>query len=551
MASRIPALLIVCGLLAGLRLSGAEPADAVSFVAEGRALSVVESGAAWQSHEGRLRCSGQGNYLWAGKELGAGDFAVTAVLCLQKLEGTAASFVLGGDHFGFDGRRGSLFVEGPRFGKTRTVGESARWIKASETFRFEARRSGSDLVFFIDGKKVHGLPYHANRVGPFGLRPWRSVMDVVLFSASGTLEDRRPVEGLFVSGTGGYNTYRIPALLVTARGTLLAFCEGRKRSRSDSGDIDTVMRRSEDKGGTWSKQTVLWDDGPNTCGNPCPVVDRDTGTIWLLSTWNRGDDHEGAIVGGTSKDTRRVFVCRSDDDGLTWTEPEEITGSAKKDSWSWYATGPGIGIQLGRGRHAGRLVIPCDHKVSGDAVQYRSHVVYSDDHGKSWLIGGSTGDGSNECQVIERADGTLLLNARRARTVAEPFRIVTTSADGGATWSESTVDRTLVGPRCQASIIRCQPRTEGAGPVVLFANPAHETSRVAMTVRASFDEGETWTAARVIHPGPSAYSCLAFLGDDRAACLFEAGEAHPYETIRFERFRLDDLREPKPSKETR
>jgi len=533
-------------LLASILFASDSPARsgeevAVSFVKEGRALCTTHSGDPWQSGRDSLQCTGRDNYLWAGKDLGAGDFAVKVRLSLKVLEGTAASFLLGGDHFGFDGRQGTLFVEGPWFGPTRTVGPNAGWIEAGAPFLFEAVRTGSDLAFRINGKEVCSLPYHADKVGPFGLRPWRSVMDVFDFCASGILEDSRPAEGVFVSGTEGYHTYRIPALCVTAEGTLLAFCEGRKKGRSDSGDIDTVLRRSEDNGRTWQSQTLVWDDGPNTCGNPCPVVDWATGTIWLLSTWNRGDDHEGEIVGGTAADTRRVFVCRSDDDGRNWSAPVEITASTKKESWSWYATGPGVGIQLRGGPHAGRLVVPCDHKVRGDAVQYRSHVIFSDDHGETWSLGGSTSDGSNECQVIERADGTLLLNMRRARTVSEPYRIVASSSDGGATWSESAFDKTLIGPRCQASMIRCRPQEDGMGPVVAFSNPAHKTSRIAMTVRASLDEGATWAAARVIHSGPSAYSCLAFLQGRWIACLFEAGRAHPYETIRFERFGLDEL----------
>ena len=146
---------------------------------------------------------------------------------------------------------------------------------------------------------------------------------------------------VFVSGTDGYHTYRIPSIIVTKKGTLLAFCEGRKKGRSDSGNIDLLLKRSEDGGKTWSRQQVVWDENTNTCGNPCPVVDRQTGTIYLLMTWNRGDDRESAIKKNTSRDTRRVRVSRSDDDGATWSKPAEITDTAKRPEWRWYATGPG------------------------------------------------------------------------------------------------------------------------------------------------------------------------------------------------------------------
>jgi len=222
---------------------------------------------------------------------------------------------------------------------------------------------------------------------------------------------------VFVSGTDGYHTYRIPSLIITKKGTLLAFCEGRKKSRSDSGDIDLLLKRSEDAGKTWSKQYVVWDDNANTCGNPCPVVDQQTGTIFLLMTWNRGDDREEAIKKGTSKDTRRVRVSQSDDDGATWSKPLEITDTAKRPEWRWYATGPGVGIQLQKGPWKGRLVIPCDHSIVSpdDPDGYNSHVIISDDHGKTWTIAGIISPKVNECQVVELADGTLMINMRNYR----------------------------------------------------------------------------------------------------------------------------------------
>ena len=135
---------------------------------------------------------------------------------------------------------------------------------------------------------------------------------------------------LFVSGEDGYHTYRIPAIAVTTRGTVLAVCEGRKNSRSDSEDIDLLYKRSTDHGKTWSEQQVIWDDRDNTCGNPCLVVDRETGFIWLLSTWNNGSDRESEIIDQTSSDTRRIFVLNSTDDGLSWSKPKEITAYVKR-----------------------------------------------------------------------------------------------------------------------------------------------------------------------------------------------------------------------------
>jgi len=345
---------------------------------------------------------------------------------------------------------------------------------------------------------------------------------------------------VFVSGTDSYHTYRIPALLTTRDGTLLAFCEGRKGGRSDTGDIDLLVKRSTDSGKTWSAQQIVWDDGVNTCGNPCLVVDQATGTIWLLMTWNLGQDTERQIMQNAGKDTRRVFVTHSDDDGRTWAKPQEITADIKRSQWRWYATGPGVGIQLTQGPFKNRLVIPCDHSLvlPDDPDGYCSHIIYSDDHGRTWRLGGAIRPAVNECQVVELSDGTLLINMRNYDR-SQTSRAVATSTDGGMTWSAVRHDPTLIEPICQASLIRCT--TPGGSVRLLFSNPAHAGKRLDMTVRMSEDEGKTWSASRLLWPGPSAYSCLAALPDGGAACLFEAGRASPYERIVLVRFTCDGL----------
>ena len=158
---------------------------------------------------------------------------------------------------------------------------------------------------------------------------------------------------IFRSGEDGYHTYRIPALVMTRKGTLLAFCEARKNSRSDTGDIDTVLKRSFDNGWTWSKMQVVADFGPDTIGNPAPVVEQKSGTIVLLLTRNPGHENESQFVDGTATGTRTVWITRSVDDGASWSAPVEITSSTKQPSWTWYATGPGNGIQLRSGRRCG------------------------------------------------------------------------------------------------------------------------------------------------------------------------------------------------------
>jgi sialidase-1 len=347
------------------------------------------------------------------------------------------------------------------------------------------------------------------------------------------------VDHLFKSGTDGYHTFRIPAIIVTNKSTVLAFAEGRKNSGSDTGDIDLVVKRSEDNGKTWSDLSVIWDDAENVCGNPAPVVDKKTGVVWLLSTWNLGADHESEIIKQTSKDSRRVFVLSSSDDGKTWSEAKEITPSVKLENWTWYATGPCHGIQVKKGKHKGRLVIPCDHIESG-TNKYFSHIIYSDDHGKTWNLGGSTPqDQVNECTVSELSNGNLMLNMRNYDRTAKN-RKVALSKDGGITWGNIYSDKTLIEPICQGSLLM-SGSGRGKGNL-LFLNPANENARKNMTLRLSDDDGKTWSRSKVLFEGPSAYSDLTTLPNGNIGCLYEAGNAHSYEGIVYEEVSFSALK---------
>ena len=353
---------------------------------------------------------------------------------------------------------------------------------------------------------------------------------LVLFSVPATLAGADPGPSpvdVFSSGREGYNTYRIPALIQTKKGTLLAFAEGRRESGRDWGDIDVLVKRSRDGGRTWSPAALVVDFGADTAGNPAPVVDRRTGTIWLLLTRNPGDVPEKAIRPGLAGPTRTVWVTHSADDGLTWAAPADITTAVKEPDWSWYATGPVNGIQL----RGGRLVIPCDHVRGGDSGRY-SHAIYSDDGGKTWKLGGSAGPDCNESTVAELSDGSLMLNMRSY--TGKNRRAVSISRDGGLTWSDPVLDDTLIEPVCEASLIRLG---QGKNAVLLFSNPAG-TTRSNMTVRLSRDDGRTWSVSREIHAGPSAYSNLVELDARTAGLLYESGDAGPYERIAFVRLPL-------------
>jgi sialidase-1 len=313
---------------------------------------------------------------------------------------------------------------------------------------------------------------------------------------------------LFAAGKDGYHTYRIPALAVTAKGTVLAFCEGRKNNASDRGDIDLMYKRSTDGGVTWSPTMLLYEEGGDAkivIGNPCVVVDGD------------------AVVLVFTRNARDVFVTRSDDDGTNWSKPHEITTQVFQKGWTWFVAGPGNGIVMQKGPHPGRLVVPCDHRVKifkDEGPALRSHAIYSDDHGKTWKSGAATDSHMNECAVAERQDGSLLMNMRSYRGKGQ--RATAVSTDGGETWAPCVDEPALPDPVCQGSLIR------GTDKTLLFSNAADPKRRVNLTVRMSSDDGKTWPVAKTICKGPSAYSALAQLADGTILLAYERG---PYREI--------------------
>lgn len=321
---------------------------------------------------------------------------------------------------------------------------------------------------------------------------------------------------VFVNGAGGYHTYRIPALVVTNRGTVLAFCEGRKTSSEDTGDIDLLLKRSEDGGRSWPDQITVHEDGgdaPVTIGNPVPIIERGRNRIHLLFVRNY----------------KRLFHTQSTDDGRTWSEPREETGVLRELDYPrvLIATGPVHGIQMS----TGRLVAPiwiCDRERS-DRYENVTHdrmragVLYSGDGGATWKTGGlvPTSVGMlHEGTVAELTDGSLMLNMR---ATGKGYRAVSVSADGGLSWSNPILDKSLPDPTCQGSMLRA------AAGQLLFANLATSNNlgsrgRRNLTLRMSGDDGANWRKSIVLNPGPAGYSDLAQTPDGTILCLFENGK---------------------------
>lgn len=324
----------------------------------------------------------------------------------------------------------------------------------------------------------------------------------------------------FVGGKEGYACYRCPTLAVSAKGTVLAFSEGRVNSHKDEDNMDVVLKRSTDGGRTWGPLQVLANDGKNPCKNQCPVV-LPSGRILLVWLWNKW------IPSETDRETRDVYVMHSDDDGVTWSKPRNITSSVYEPDWKWYGTGPCHAIVKRNEPHKGRIVVPARHNAKN--MPTVSHVIYSDDGGETWHIGGSVPrPQTNECTVVELSNGDLMLNSRNQNN-KEEYRVVSISKDGGATFPEVWLETQLVEPRgCQASLLfhSLNPST-GKGNI-LFSNPANREVRSDGTLKLSEDDGRTWTKsfryARKPAPNFTGYSDIAVMPDGGVAVLYERGD---------------------------
>ncbi|MFD4602639.1 exo-alpha-sialidase [Streptomyces sp. NPDC058464] len=353
----------------------------------------------------------------------------------------------------------------------------------------------------------------------------------------------------YVSGEGGYAQYRIPAVVRTTHGTLLAFAEGRHATAGDSGDIDVVLRRSADGGCSWSPLQVVADGNGDTRGNPAPVVDPKSGEVVLVTSYNDGSVSEAQIMRGqvTEAQSRRVYVQRSRDDGRHFTRPREITAQVKPSGWRWYATGPGHAVALTRGPHRGRLVVAADHSAapragSGDTGQearyYGGHAIYSDDGGLAWHLGfvddSYTGnDNANETTAAQLPDGRLYFNARDQNGLSPGNRLEAWSSDGGETLDAAyTVQPTLARvPVVEGSVLQLQ----GSEAPLLFSAPSVPTARKAMALWTSTDQGITFGRLRTLSARKAAYSDLVQVDRSTVGVLYETGTKTAYDTIEFRR----------------
>ena len=351
---------------------------------------------------------------------------------------------------------------------------------------------------------------------------------------------------VFTSGSEGYTSIRIPAVLVTGSGTVLAFAEGRARP-TDQAENDIVAKRSTDGGRTWSALRVIHDDGVHSLNNPTVLQHQPSGRIFLIYQRIPGhlkEHSKGTGIGFDGPDIYRNLLTTSDDDGLTWSEPRDITRETKRpERATTVASGPGIGIQLTRGAHKGRLIFPFNEGPYG---LWQNYAAYSDDAGKTWRCGqdvpgallpdGKGGQRSqmNEVQMAELTDGSIRLDSRQF--AGARVRRTSISRDGGETWSPVAELPDLRDPSCMAGLLRYSHDDAAGKGRLLHTGPDSVTARDHGTIYMSLDDGATWPVKRELWPGPFAYSVPARLADGTVGCLFEADG---YKRIVFARFSIE------------
>ena len=346
-------------------------------------------------------------------------------------------------------------------------------------------------------------------------------------------------------GDDGVHTYRIPGLATTNAGTLIGVYDVRYRGGGDlPGDIDIGMSRSTDGGRTWEPMKIIMDLGSDPrhrfdgVGDPAVLVDRETGTIWVAGLWSHGNRGWHGSGPGTSPDeTGQLLLVRSDDDGVTWSQPINITEQIKRPEWCLLLQGPGKGITM----RDGTLVFAGQFQDSTDNQRLpRSTIIFSKDHGLNWEIGTGAFDDTTEAQVVEIEPGVLMLNCRYNRAST---RVVMVTRDLGRTWERHpSSERELIEPRaCMASLIDVDGELgQDRGNWLLFSNPNSTAARNHITIKASRDLGTSWPESRqlLLDQGTGGgYSCMTMIDRETVGILYEGSRSH----LTFQRVPLVDL----------
>lgn len=512
------------------------------FVAGGEARNVSAVGDPMKRGNA-LILQGVGSVLHGGEFLHGGDFRMRARLALPKFNGGGASLIVGGHYHHADARTDSLAVRlwldaadglirvtapgNSQYlirAEDRIVGERTGLLAAGRPFDLELLCRNDRFSIRIDDREVYRADaYRGLRkdwLGKIGFMPDRGEIQLIDFRAQGNVARLElPHINLWDLGEDGFFNVRHPVIHATGKGTLLVFAGGRRHDDThEDPDQDLVMKRSTDDGLTWSRTRTLWDPWDPGDADPVleaqmctAVVDRQTDVVFAVSTRQAFDRTRRKWSGGP-------WILQSADDGVTWTGPRPIGGDIM-ERWQLLKT-CASGIQLRRGDHAGRLLLP-GYGTLKDGSE-AGCLMISDDHGRTWRQGGITGRGLRipEPTPVELSDGRVMVNMRfkprtsRARTFA-------VSSDSGESFGDLQTADALPGPACQGALARFEGRPDD--PVrILFSNPSYTGGRYRMTVKVSEDDGNAWPHSRLVYSGFSSYSHLAQLPNGRIGLVFES-----------------------------
>lgn len=352
--------------------------------------------------------------------------------------------------------------------------------------------------------------------------------------------------GVRHSGDDGVESYRIPGLVTTNAGTLLGVYDVRHNNSADLQEyVEIGLSRSTDGGQTWEKMRIPMSFGEygglpkaqNGCGDPAILVDKQTGTIWIVAAWTHGMGWNRAwtnsMPGMDKEHTAQLVMVKSEDDGRTWSEPINVTEQMKDPSWYFFFQGPGRGITM----DDGTLVFASQY-IGKDKIP-NAGIMYSKDHGKTWKVSKHARTNTTESQVAEIAPGVLMLNMRDNRGGS---RAVSTTTDMGETWKEHESSRTALPESiCMASLIHVKAKDNVLGKdILLFSNPNTTEGRHSMTIKASLDGGYTWLPENqlLVDSGSSwGYSCLSMIDHETVGILYEGSVAH----MTFQAINLKDI----------
>lgn len=454
-------------------------------------------------------------------------------------------------------RKGKTYFAPVDYIPSNTPGKTLAANPSYSILKAEVKAPKRDVVLKVDQKLYPGVNYFWVSLQ---MKPTASVLAKVSVEMTGVTMDNRtaPVKvvrkadthymgvGVRHAGDDGVAAYRIPGLATSNKGTLLGVYDVRHNNSADLQEyVEIGLSRSTDGGQTWEKMRIPMSFGEheglpkaqNGVGDPAILVDRKTGTIWIIAAWTHGMGNGRAWwnsqPGMDMHHTAQLMLVKSDDDGKTWSEPINITEQVKDPSWCFLLQGPGRGISM----DDGTLVFASQY-IGSDRIP-NAGIIYSKDHGKTWHISSLARTNTTESQVAEIEPGVLMLNMRDNRGGS---RAVSTTTDMGKTWKEHVSSRTsLQEPVCMASLISVKAKDNVLGKdILLFSNPNDTKNRHSITIKASLDGGVTWLPENqlLLDAGWGwGYSCLTMIDKETVGILYESSVAH----MTFQAIKLKDI----------